>query len=154
MPSPSNPSRGAGTFASAYRRPFRYGNSDMRVSDAERSDVADQLSKHYSDGRLDQAEFNERLERAMNAKTRADFHGLFTDLPDEPAEPAPGAQRAAAIIRPRRRYPLPRILFLALVVVIAAVATRPLLHSVFPWLLIAVVAFLWLHDGRRRHRRF
>src|SRR5215471_7153623 len=53
----------------------------MRISDADRADVADRLSKHYSDGRLDQAEFNERLDRAMKAKTQADLAGLFTDLP-------------------------------------------------------------------------
>ncbi len=54
---------------------------NMRISDAERAEVADRLSKHYSDGRLDQAEFNERLDRAMNAKTQADLNGLFADLP-------------------------------------------------------------------------
>ena len=40
----------------------------MRVSDAERNEVAEQLSKHYADGRLDAAEFKERLDQAMSAK--------------------------------------------------------------------------------------
>src|SRR6266704_2823881 len=56
-------------------------NPDIRVSDAERTEVADRLSKHYGDGRLDQSEFNERMERAMSAKTQGDFAGLFADLP-------------------------------------------------------------------------
>jgi hypothetical protein len=55
--------------------------ANMRVSDAERSEVADELSKHYAEGRLDQSEFNERLSKAMAAKTRGDFAGLLDDLP-------------------------------------------------------------------------
>src|SRR5215469_9543063 len=67
---------------------FRMGYPDlsMRVSDAERADVADRLARHYSDGRLDQAEFDERVSRAMAAKTYGDFQGLFNDLPDLPGE--------------------------------------------------------------------
>ena len=53
----------------------------MRVSDAERAEVADRLSKHYGDGRLDQAEFNERLDQAMRAKTRQDLDGLSRPSP-------------------------------------------------------------------------
>ena len=56
-------------------------NPHMRISDAERAEVTDRLSQHYSDGRLDQAEYNERLDRAMNAKTQSDLDGLFADLP-------------------------------------------------------------------------
>src|ERR1700760_4706930 len=55
--------------------------ADLRVSDAERKAGADQLSKHFADGRLDQAEFDERLSQAMNAKTYRDLDGLLTDLP-------------------------------------------------------------------------
>ena len=92
MPSQSSQSWGlAGAGGAGYRRHFRYGSGDVRASDAERADVADRLSRHYQDGRLDQAEFNERLDRAMNAKTRADFNGLFHDLPDLPDLPDPAA---------------------------------------------------------------
>ena len=45
------------------------GGAAMRVSDAERNEVAEELSKHYADGRLDAAEFKERLDQAMGAKT-------------------------------------------------------------------------------------
>ena len=55
--------------------------ADLRVSDADRQAVADQLSKHFADGRLDQAEFDERLSQAMGAKTYRDLDGLLTDLP-------------------------------------------------------------------------
>src|SRR5256885_14754994 len=54
----------------------------MRVSDAERQAVADRLAEHFSSGRLDQEEFDERVSPAMSAKTRADLNGLFDDLPE------------------------------------------------------------------------
>ena len=68
--------------------------ADIRASDAERTEVADRLSHHFADGRLDQPEFKARLDRAMGATTRGDLDGLFDDLPplaDEPPPPRPGA---------------------------------------------------------------
>ena len=55
--------------------------SQMRVSDAERHEIAEALSKHFAEGRLDQVELDERLTKAMGAKTRADLSGLLSDLP-------------------------------------------------------------------------
>ena len=52
-------------------------DSTLRVSDAERNAVADKLSRHYADGRLDESEFKERLDAAMSAKTQGDLAGLF-----------------------------------------------------------------------------
>jgi hypothetical protein len=113
----------------------------MRVSDADRAAVADRLSKHYGDGRLDQAEFDERIDQAMRAKTQADLSGLFADLPgDEPPVAPPARQH-----RPRQR----RFIFLVLVVVLAAAVGQALAHSFVLWLLIGLVAFLWLRHGPR-----
>ena len=69
---------------------FRPGAPDlnMRVSDADRAAVADRLARHYGDGRLDKAEFDERVTRAMAAKTFGDLQGLFDDLPDLPGAPS------------------------------------------------------------------
>src|SRR6201995_51656 len=64
--------------------------ADLRVSDAERQAVADQPSHHFGDGRLDQAEFDERLSQAMNAKTYRDLDGLLTDLPGTQASGGAG----------------------------------------------------------------
>jgi len=44
--------------------------TSLRVSDAERNEVADRLSAHFADGRLDQAEFKERLDAAMAERLR------------------------------------------------------------------------------------
>jgi len=124
---------------------------DIRVSDAERQEVSDQLSKHYGDGRLDQAEFNERMERAMSAKTHGDFAGLFADLPDltehgTDAAPVP-------VNSPPARSPMFRIAIVVLIIVAAAVIGQALVHSFFPWLLLGLIAFLWLrHHESHRHR--
>lgn len=119
-------------------------NPGMRVSDAERAAVTDRLAKHYGEGRLDQAEFDERMEKAMTAKTQSDFSGLFADLPgSEAAGPAP---------RPRRRHPQ-RFLFLVLAVVLAAAVGHVLVQSVIPLLLIGLVGFFWLRRGPRQPRR-
>jgi Domain of unknown function (DUF1707) len=163
MPTPANPQWAPGS-GTGYRRYFRYGNaSEVRASDAERTEVAERLSKHYSDGRLDQAEFNERLDRAMNAKTRADFSGLFYDLPDLPDESAKanknGQQRFDPMkaqqrqdSRTRQRSTFSHLLFLAVIAIAAIVVAHVVLHSVFLWVMIAVVAFFWLRNeqGRRR----
>src|ERR1700722_12765421 len=104
-------------------------NQHLRVSDADRSAVADLLARHYGDGRLDQAEFDERITRAMAAKTGGDFQGLFDDLPDlpdtlsdatsEPVAPPPPPCRIPARRRRRRRGRV----FPGLVVLVLVVAT-------------------------------
>ena len=66
----------------------RAADATMRVSDADRAEVADQLAQHYGEGRLDQAELDERLGRAMSAKTHADLAGLTADLPHLDTRPS------------------------------------------------------------------
>lgn len=135
-------------WARAYssRRGASYVNPDLRVCDADRNEAADRLSKHYGDGRLDEAELNERLDAAMKAKTHADLSGLFHDLPD------PGTPTPQAAPRPRPTRLFVRVIFLILVVAVISAATHALVWGFAPWLLIGVVAFLWLrHMDRRRY---
>ena len=72
--------------------------STLRVSDAERNAVADKLSRHFADGRLDEAEFKERLDAAMSAKTQGDLAGLFDDLPPLASEPPPPPSRRRRLV--------------------------------------------------------
>jgi hypothetical protein len=115
---------------------------DLRVGTAERSEVADALSQHYAEGRLDNLEFNERTEHAMNAKTRADLATLLTDLPGH-------APSAVAPTRPRRR---PRSSVVVLVILaVLAVWAASLPHAF--WLLGVVIVWVaWRrHGGRSGH---
>ena len=148
MPSPSGPPWARGYYA---RRRASTADPNLRVSDAERAEVADRLSRHYGDGRLDQAEFSERLERAMSARTHGDLSGLLDDLP--PAEPPAGAQPP-----PRRRPAFHRLLLAVAVIALVSVAWHLAFHPFFffwlpvPWLLIALVAVLLLRRGSWRYR--
>ena len=63
-----------------------FSDTSLRASDDERNAVADKLSRHYAEGRLDEAEFKNRLDTAMSATTRGDLNGLFHDLPHLPSD--------------------------------------------------------------------
>jgi len=145
-------------------------DATMRVSDAERAEVADQLAQHYGDGRLDQAELDERLGRAMSAKTHADLAGLTDDLPHLDARPVParGGRAAAPAPRPRDGRPRSRMLPIVLLVLVVVIAWHGLVHGFWLpwawfggglwfgpawWLWIALLVFCWLRFGPRRHRR-
>jgi hypothetical protein len=125
----------------------RFPDPSLRVGDAERNQVADALSQHFTEGRLDATELKERLDRAMSAKTRGDLGGLMTDLPALPAPPPPP-------VTGRRRIAL----WTAAVLLLIAVATP--WHYVawpwgprVPWLLLGVVALGFWARARRRDRR-
>jgi Domain of unknown function (DUF1707) len=128
--------------ATAGRRTSPPPDTNLRASDAERNEVADKLSRHFADGRLDSVEFKERLDHAMGATTRGDLHGLFDDLPRLQDEPPPPP--------PRRRRVIP---FLILVVLVAVAAGSTLSYIHTPWLLFVLVGlFVWYRSGQFRHR--
>lgn len=148
MPSPTSP---AVLIASSARSPI--GRGSLRVSDAERAQVADQLSRHYTEGRLDQDEFGRRLDQAMAAKTYGDFTGLLQDLPQDEQQPSvPGSPIRPA--RPTRRVGLGRLL-LAVITVLVLVASvhavawvlAPVLWAAF---VCAIVVLAVRHRARRR----
>jgi hypothetical protein len=67
----------------------------IRASDEDRQRVVDQLGEHHVAGRLDQAEFDDRMRAAYTAKTLGDLALLMHDLPHVPPEAKP-AQAADA----------------------------------------------------------
>jgi hypothetical protein len=132
-------------FAASFRNV--YSDQHLRVSDAERQQVVDRLADHFAEGRLDQAEFDERSSRAMNAKTRADLSGLFDDLPET------GAPAVPELPRRRRRHP---ILSLVLIVLIALAVAHVLAWAAFgvPWLWLGLLAVALLFaTGHLGHHR-
>jgi Flp pilus assembly protein TadB len=114
----------------------------MRISNTERNEIADILSKHFAEGRLDSDEFEERVGKVMNAKTRGDLAGLLDDLPRLGPPPR----------EPRRRRPIGYwILVLVLALFVAsALAIPPHVHV--PWLLIGIVALVLWRKTRHRNR--
>src|ERR1700685_3845730 len=124
----------------------------IRVSDAEREAVTDQLAEHYAEGRLDHNEFDKRVGQAMGAKTRADLTGLFADLPALPNR-QPGALATSQATRPARpRHHGHPVFLLVLAVVIFLAAAHALIAG--PWLRPAFVAgaVLYMARGIRRAR--
>jgi hypothetical protein len=109
-----------------------YSDQHLRVSDADRQAVTDRLAEHFADGRLDQAEFDDRVGQAMNAKTRADLSGLFSDLPETGAPAVPDHPHPLR----RRRHPV--LIFVLLVLFVMATA-HAVLWATWPLLWIAVL---------------
>jgi hypothetical protein len=128
-------------------------HEQLRVGDAERHQAATALGDHFATGRLDQAEFDERVQAAYAARTRLDLQRLFLDLP----EPAPFRVASAPVPRPQPGYqprsrrfpvflPLFPLLFVALIVV--SIVTRV---PVFPPFLL-LFWVMWFGFGRRAWR--
>ncbi len=149
------------TSGQQWARRVRYSDQHLRVSDAERNAVAERLATHYGDGRLDQAEFDERVSRAMAAKTRGDLDGLFDDLPDpEPAGTAAAASGAGSPYGPGP-YPMRRhhrgvgrpILVLALGVALMIAVWHTFAALYVPWVWVGVIALVILLVGRSSHTR-
>ncbi|QYN36123.1 DUF1707 domain-containing protein [Pseudonocardia sp. DSM 110487] len=60
---------------------------DMRISDAERTEVQDRLRLAHDVGRLDLGEFDERVKSVWAARTRGELARVTADLPASPSEP-------------------------------------------------------------------
>lgn len=144
----------------------------VRASDAERDDVIETLRVAHAAGRLDAAEFNERMEAALRARFLDELDPLLGDLPGSPRPGAPHrdpnvsdtgedpAGWAPPWARPRRgsgpwpgpRFPVRLLPLLALFIVLGSVGAAA--HGHFPWpLLWAVAALWWFRGGARWGRR-
>jgi uncharacterized protein DUF1707 len=65
---------------------------NLRASDADREATADRLRQHHIDGRLDQDEFQARLDSCFAAKTVGELAELTRDLPAGPARRGSGTR--------------------------------------------------------------
>src|SRR5689334_1144899 len=163
-PSTTQPWANRMRYSDQWTRRIRYSDQHIRVSDAERNAVAELLGQHYADGRLDQAEFDDRIARTMAAKTRGDLSGLFDDLPETGPSgtgPAgPGGQADTGPFRgPRRRGGIVRPLLLLLLVFICAnFAWHAFTASLFfvqplVWAFVIVAIVLLVKRSAHRHNR-
>ena len=145
-----------------WTRRLRYSDQHIRVSDAERNAVAELLGQHYADGRLDQAEFDDRVNRTMAAKTRGDLAGLFDDLPESgpagagPAGPGGPNGSAVSYRGQRRRGGLVRPLLLLILLFICANFAWHAFTSLFfiqPLVWAFVIVAVVLLVNRSHHHR-
>lgn len=130
----------------------------LRIGDAERAAAADLLARHFSHGRLDQGELDDRLDRVIRATTAGDLTEVFADLPaDVPVTAASGSgqRRPVAAGRPTPAR-VPRLRGLAVVVlavcVLAAISVHALARPIVVLAVAGLIAAIWLRRGRVRKR--
>jgi hypothetical protein len=97
----------------------------LRVGTDEREAVAEILRREHVAGRLDNGEFDERLERCLSAKTYSELDDLIADLPMEELESR----------RPTWSVGRPWPLLLLPLIAVAIVAS----HGHAAWLLVPLV---------------
>ena len=81
-------------------------NPNLRASDADREAMADRLRKHHTEGRLDQDEFQERLETCFGAKTVGELAELTRDLPADRARQRTGGRSSFGLLGCLRMIPI------------------------------------------------
>ena len=73
--------------------------ASLRASDADRDAVADRLHQAAVEGRLEPEELEERLHRALRARTYGELRWLIADLPGRPAQASTGLSVAKVAFR-------------------------------------------------------
>jgi hypothetical protein len=59
---------------------------ELRVSDGDRDHVLEELRAHAAEGRLTVEELEDRVQRALAARTAGELAALTRDLPERPAQ--------------------------------------------------------------------
>lgn len=124
--------------------------ADQRVSDAEREEVVERLRIAAGEGRIGHDELDERLTRALSAKTYRQLHATVDDIPRDRGgnrRRVPQTQRSVAgwTVKAVRNEPWLLVLVLpVLVITLTLAAIGMMVWFVF---LIAVLAL-----GRSQHR--
>jgi len=120
-------------------------DSGLRAGDTDRERIAERLRKSHAEGRLDMAEFQQRLDRCYEAKTFGELRELVEDLPrDEPSQ-----RRSLGWLGWWRWRVLPLAPILIVLLVISA-ATRH--HHGFFWVWIPIAFLFWRMSWWRRRR--
>ncbi len=126
-----------------------------RISDGDRDAAVQALGEHYATGRLDKAEYDERVDLAWAARTNLELPPLFKDLPlphgnvvarEVVARPtaSAGPSYGRPGWAPRRRGPLGPLGPLPFLVILVVLV----LHA--PWLLMVTVIAWWVLRAARR----
>ncbi|GLW95787.1 DUF1707 SHOCT-like domain-containing protein [Actinokineospora globicatena] len=125
--------------------------ANIRVGTSEREQAVAALADHLANGRLDLAEYEQRVTQAAAARTRSDLRALFDDLPDphptfdEPAR-APAPAPVVVVRDPLLERPAARRnnRGLALFLGVAGVCTLGVVAVTSTWWALAPLAILAL----------
>jgi Sec-independent protein secretion pathway component TatC len=120
--------------------------TQLRIGDAERDRAIAALGDHFAAGRLTSEEFDQRLDKALQARFNDDLEPLFADLP-QTVEPS---VEQKSDHRSDMRLAWSAMLWLAPMFVMCAVVAAVLLSA--PWL-IWMLLWIFLVSGLFRHRR-
>ncbi len=142
----------------------------MRAGDADRQAAVDRLSTHFADGRLDAAEFDQRVASAYGSTYLDELAPLFADLPQGRPErpawaygatplPGPGGDRSrrGGPWGPYGRGPGPpppiRLALFVLLILVMIWSVGAVTHGFFPFPLIWFALALLVVGKVRHHRR-
>jgi hypothetical protein len=122
-------------------------DSGLRASDADRERVAERLRDSQAEGRLDIAEFQDRLEHCYEAKTLGELDELVRDLPRQAAQDKQGSTRWVASWRDR----LGALALILIVLIVASASAGHHHHGFWLWIPLAFIALKmsWWRRSRR-----
>ena len=142
------------------------GDPRIRASDADRDRAAALLREHHAAGRLTAEEFQDRMDKALEAKTLGEIDELLADLPaielyrlphESMRHMPPGARHSLMPHDPTRFTPGTVAMGAWAVVTAALVAiwavTAVLGGTWFPWWALVVLPWIWVLIRRAQHRR-
>ena len=124
-------------------------HSSLRASDADRDAVAERLRQAAVEGRIDPDELEQRLHRALRAKTYGDLDRLLGDLPAKPVKwerPRRGVAPAAGFALVMVLRTVVALLILSAVLVAAA--------ATFAWWMLGLILFIALRSTRHSCRGY
>jgi Domain of unknown function (DUF1707) len=121
--------------------------AELRVGDAERDQVMAALHEHFAQGRLTQAELEERVDTALSARTAGDLSQVTSDLP----QPAGAAE---PVLRGHHRHGPPLPLIVVGLLVVSAFMAGPWWPMFVVVRLFALVFVITALMGFRRRARF
>jgi hypothetical protein len=113
---------------------------DLRIGTAEREQAVQLLTEHLAAGRLELAEFEERVDSVYAARTDSELAALFRDLPGP--IPAPAGYPVGP--SPRRLPRRPILLLLVVLLLFLLVA-----DVAFPPLFVIPICLFVIHRRRR-----
>lgn len=129
--------------------------SSLRASDEDRERIADRLRHATAEGRLHAHELEERLAKALRARTYGELDDVVSDLPGDRVARRPSSA-VADWVHPAVALAIAVPLAIVAVAVVLAMALFVLSGVFAVWMLWMVVGWWFFghrHHHYRRHRR-